>query len=284
MTQLSISNIAWDVADDATVAGILAALDVHHLDIAPGKYFPQPESASDADICAVRKVWEERGFALVGFQSLLFGTQGLNVFASKKVQERMLARLFHICRIAAGLGVRRLVFGSPKNRDRQGLSDAQTMAMAQDFFTRLGDIAQGFDVTICLEPNPAAYGANFLTTTMDACSFVASLDHPGIRLQLDTGAMFMNHEPCETIEKVRDWIGHVHVSEPHLAPLGQGKVSHREIGEAFRKALSQTPGTGKTISLVTIEMLVQDHGRQARSTVLEKALVQAVELVRKNYL
>ena len=278
MTQISISNIAWDTADDALVAQILASLDVHHIDIAPGKYFPNPEEASDADIAAVRRTWEERGFALAGFQSLLFGTQGLNVFGSEEVRERMLDRLSHICRIAASLGARRLVFGSPKNRDRKGLSDAQALDMALAFFTRLGDLAQWFGVVICLEPNPEAYGANFLTNTIDARDFVAMIDHPGIRMQLDTGAMFMNNEPPETILKVRDWIGHVHISEPHLASLGESGVSHTHIGEAFKKAM------GQTTDIVTIEMLIQKRDGADRSALLEKAIVQAVELVRSNYL
>ena len=278
MTQISISNIAWDTTDDALVAKILASLDVHHIDIAPGKYFPNPEEASDADISAVRRTWEERGFALAGFQSLLFGTQGLNVFGSEEVKERMLARLAHICRIAAGLGAKRLVFGSPKNRDRTGLTDEQTMDMARDFFTRLGDIAQKFGVVVCLEPNPKAYGANFLTNTMDACDFVSKLNHPGIRMQLDTGAMFMNNEPPETIEQVRDWIGHVHISEPQLASLGESGVSHAHIGEAFKKAM------GQTTDIVTIEMLIPKGDGADRAALLERAIVQAVELVRSNYL
>ena len=278
MTQISISNIAWDTTDDALVAKILASLDVHHIDIAPGKYFPNPEEASDADIAAVRRTWEERGFALAGFQSLLFGTQGLNVFGSEEVQERMLERLGHICRIAAGLGAEKLVFGSPKNRDRKGLSDAQALDMALEFFTRLGDIAQWFGVVVCLEPNPKAYGANFLTNTMDACDFVVKLDHSGIRMQLDTGAMFMNNEPPETIEQVRDWIGHVHISEPQLAPLGESGVSHAQIGERFKKAM------GQTSSIVTIEMLIPKGDGTDRTSLIEKAIVQAVGLVRRNYL
>ena len=287
MTTLSISNIAWNTADDAEAARILAALDVHHIDIAPGKYFPNPETASDTDIRAVRKIWQQRGFSLAGFQSLLFGTQGLNVFASPDVQEKMLTHLTHICRIAAGLGVHRLVFGSPRNRDRKGLSDAQTEEMAQDFFTRLGNIAQIHDVVFCLEPNPEAYGANFLTNTRDACNFVSALNHPAIRLQLDTGAMFMNNESCDILQTVREWTGHVHISEPNLAALGQSGVSHELTGNAFRKAFgtfdSISAGTVnhcEPLSFVTIEMLVQDKG----PGLLEKALVQAVQLVRRHYL
>jgi hypothetical protein len=52
-------------------------------------------------------------------QALLFGTTGLNVFGDNKSQEAMLEHLRAVCRIGAGLGATKLVFGSPKNRDRR---------------------------------------------------------------------------------------------------------------------------------------------------------------------
>lgn len=286
MTRISISNIAWDVRFDGFVADLLSSLDVHHVDIAPGKYFPNPEEATDADILAVRRTWEERGFAPAGFQSLLFGTKGLNVFGPKDVRERMLARLFHVCRVAAGLGAGRLVFGSPKNRDRSGLSDEETRNVALDFFGRLGNVARSFGVAVCLEPNPVAYGANFLTTTREAYDFVAALDHPGIRLQLDTGTLFMNCEPPGIIATVLDRVGHVHVSEPDLVPLGEAEVDHAPFGLAFREALAKDPSS---VFFVTIEMLVKDGNDASvsdaeRRALLEQKIRRAVELVRANYL
>ena len=95
---------------------------------------------------------------------------------------------------------------------------------------------------------------------------------------MDTGAMFMNNEPPETIEQVRDWIGHVHISEPQLAPLGESGVSHAQIGESFKKAM------GQTSSIVTIEMLIPKGDGADRAALIERAIVQAVELVRSNYL
>lgn len=69
----------------------------------------------------------------------------------------MLEHLRAVCRIGAGLGATRLVFGSPKNRDRSGLSDAQALEQAVSFFRRLGNTAQEHGVIVWqpgAQPNP----------------------------------------------------------------------------------------------------------------------------------
>ena len=43
--RLAISNIAWEVADDAAVADLLQHYQIDAIDVAPGKYFPDPAAA-----------------------------------------------------------------------------------------------------------------------------------------------------------------------------------------------------------------------------------------------
>lgn len=118
--RISISNLAWDVKEDLEVANLLNLFNVDAIDIAPGKYFPDPVIATVSDILAVKEWWQERGIEIIGMQALLFGTTGLNVFGSKDVQKNLLDHLAAVCRIGAGLGATRLVFGSPKNRNCSG--------------------------------------------------------------------------------------------------------------------------------------------------------------------
>jgi len=44
---ISISNIAWDVAQDDDVAKVLNDYAVPHIDIAPPKYFDIPSQAEE---------------------------------------------------------------------------------------------------------------------------------------------------------------------------------------------------------------------------------------------
>lgn len=246
--RLAISNIAWDRENDQPVADLLRRFSVDAIDIAPGKYFSTPASVSSQQIAQVKDWWAQKGIEITGMQALLFGTTGLNVFGSAQSQKAMLDHLAHICRIAGELSATRVVFGSPKNRDRTGLSDQQSLDIAASFFRKLGDIALASGVIVCLEPNPTHYGANFMTTSAETARVVRHVEHPAIRMQFDTGALAINGEtPCSVLADCADLIGHVHASERDLVALGDGDTAHEQMAAALREHL---PG-----HVITIEML-----------------------------
>lgn len=255
--RVSISNLAWDPREDGQVATLLDEYRIDAIDVAPGKYFPDIEAATSQDISAIRRMWADRGVEIVGMQALLFGTTGLNMFGEDEVRKRMLHRLQAICGIGAGLGTNpgvRLVFGSPKNRDRTGLSSEAAKTIAVAFFRRLAAIADEHGVTVCLEPNPPSYGCNFMTDTAAAADIVRAVDHPAIRLQFDSGASAMNQESVgKVIGEFKDLIGHVHVSEPGLVPVGAtsglSASDHLGVAKALRESALNP--------CVTIEMLTR---------------------------
>lgn len=270
--RLAISNIAWDTSEDEDIARLLNRYEVDAIDIAPGKYFPDPAKATDEGIARVRQWWSERGIEITGMQALLFGTAGLNVFGSGEVQDEMLHHLAAVCRIGAGLGATRLVFGSPRNRDRTGFSDEQAQLIAVSFFRRLGDIAQSNGAMICLEPNPPCYGANFMTTSAETAEVVRQVAHPAVRMQLDTGAITINGEdPLEVLDSCASLIGHVHASEPEIAPLGDGGTDHVTVAKGLRRNLPE--------HIVTIEMLATS--KEPHLISIERALGVAVRYYRQ---
>lgn len=265
--RISFSNLAWDAHEDEAVARLLRDYEVDAVDIVPTKYFADLRHASADDVQRVRAWWMERGIEPVGMQSLLFGTEGLNVFAAAPVQQAMLDHLAAVCRIGGELGATRLVFGSPRNRDRSGLTDEATQAMAVEFFRRLGDIAHSSGVVICMEPNPPAYGCNFVTDANQAAQFVTDVEHPAIRMQLDIGAITMNGEDVDAVARQHaSLIGHVHASEPMLVPLGDGGGRHDLAGQAVARALPH--------HIVTIEMVATRN--EPHLAAMERALEIAV--------
>lgn len=250
--RMSISNIAWDISEDEQIVPLLRQFGIDAIDIAPGKYFPDPKAVTSADIAKVRTWWADRRIEVVGMQALLFGTTGLNLFGSKEVQAAMLDHLDAVCRIGSGLSAPRLVFGSPKNRDRSALSDEAARRSAVPFFRRLGDIAGRYGVVVCLEPNPLRYGANFMTNSAETAVIVSEVAHPAVRMQLDTGALTINGEdPSRVIADYASLIGHVHASEPDLIPLGDGKTDHAKIATILMKRLPD--------QVVSIEMRAAEN-------------------------
>lgn len=271
--RLAISNIAWDPVEDEAIAMLLHRFGVDAIDVAPGKYFPEPAKATEAGIVRVKNWWSERGIEITGMQALLFGTTGLNVFGPPEVQDAMLQHLFAVCRIGAGMGAKQLVFGSPKNRDRVGLSDQEAMAVAVPFFRRLGAVAQSYGVVICLEPNPTCYGANFMTTTAETAKVVEQIAHPAVRMQLDSGALTINSEdPATVVQDCAPLIGHIHASEPGLVPLGDGGTDHGKVVAALERHLPNC--------VVSIEMLATKN--ELHEVSIERALNVAIQHYRNN--
>lgn len=265
--RISISNIAWDITDDGAIVGLLNRYKIDAIDIAPGKYFPRPKIASAASIRRLRDWWHQRGISIVGMQALLFGTSGLNLFGSNETQAAMLTHLDAVCRIGSGLGATKLVFGSPRNRDSSGIADDAARKVAINFFRRLGDIASQHCVSVCLEPNPTCYGANFMINSDDTARIVTAVSHPAIRMQLDTGALTINGEDASVVIKsYAALIGHVHASEPNLVTEFDGKANHALVAEALCTYLPE--------QVVTIEMLSAKSGSNLDA--IERTLILAI--------
>lgn len=219
MSQLSISNIAWATQQDESVADLLGELEVHHIDLAPTKYFADISEATEADWKALKRFWNARDIEIAGFQSLLFGAQGVNLFTTDEERANTLQRLQLVADIANHLGATKLVFGSPKNRDRGNLSDSQVESISSDFFWNLGEIGVSRSVEFCLEPNPPAYGSNFMTASAETAQVVNRVNHPNVKMQFDTGAVEMNKEsPILVTQNFSNIVGHVHLSAAFLEP------------------------------------------------------------------
>jgi sugar phosphate isomerase/epimerase len=166
---------------------------------------------------------------------LLFGQPDLLVFGVDE-GAACLSYLANVCAIARWTGANALVFGSPKNRRRGALSIDEAFARGRDFFRRLGEIAAGNGVTICLEANPPRYGCDFLETVDAAAEMVAAVDSSGLKLNLDMGEMIMNGaDVAHAVESYAPLAAHFHVSEPQLDPFNAERPEHALAAAALRR-------------------------------------------------
>ena len=234
--KLAVSNIAWDPEEQEAVLGLLRDRGVPGIEVAPTKLWPdwagaEPRSAADR-----RQSFASEGFELPSMQAILFGKPELQVFAPDAIRGATLQHIGRVAELAAALGARILVFGSPRNRDRGELSRGAAFAAAIDFFREAGRICAGRDVWLCIEPLPAGYGSNFITRWREAADLVRAVDAPGFGLHLDTGCIHMaGDDPAEAVRACGDMIRHFHVSEPNLVDLHDPVVDHRRVGEALRQ-------------------------------------------------
>ena len=232
--KLAVSNIAWSADEDCAAFELLRNLGIEGLEIAPPRVWPEPATVSQDDALAYRRDMKGRGFNLVAFQSLLFGKNHWNLFQPETAPECR-DYLIKLGRLASRLGVRTLVFGSPRNRAVPETMEAEeALAKATEFFRPIGAAYTEMNVVLGLEPNPAAYACNFIQTIDEAAELVRRVDSPGFRLHLDAGEMQMNDEAIETVvPRHLDIVSHVHASEPMLAPLSAWG-GHRRLAAVLK--------------------------------------------------
>jgi sugar phosphate isomerase/epimerase len=240
MRRLAISNIAWAPREEAAVLGLLEALGVRGLEIAPGLSFSEeadPLEPSPASVSRLRSRVEEHGIELISMQSLLFGVSGAALFEGEVGREQLIAGVKRAIALAAKLGIGNLVFGSPAaRRIPKGMSRTQAGAIAIETFRRLGDCAAAAGTKLAIEPNPEAYGCNYLTSIGEVARAVRDVGHPAVTINFDLGALAMNGEQAEAgrwFAELRGLVGHVHVSEPQLQPAPRDEKAFRETASAI---------------------------------------------------
>jgi len=234
--KLAVSNIAWSKEEDPAAFALLQGMGIQALEIAPPRIWPEPAAVSEEIALSYRQEMTAKGFEIVAFQSLLFGKSDLTLFTSESSQP-CLDYLVEIGRLAARLGARVLVFGSPRNRAvPEGMPLADAWSRAVDFFAALGARYAELGVILGLEPNPASYNCNFIRTVDEAAQLVRAVGSPGFRLHLDAGEIQMNAEAMETVVLQHlDIVAHVHASEPMLEPLGSTWNGHRRLAALLKQ-------------------------------------------------
>lgn len=238
--KLAMSNIAWPPEQARAAYELLARHGASGLEIAPGLAFADSADPMAPEAQAITRFAAERaefGLELVSMQSLLFGVEGAQLFGTADERAAFAAAMTRAIDLAARLGVPNLVFGSPRQRSfPAGISPAEACEEAVETFHHLGDLAAAAGTLLAIEPNPVAYGTNFLNTVAETARFVAEVNHPAITLNFDIGALIANGE-TDAIPAI--WhaangrISHVHISEPALAPAPADQALLTRIAAAL---------------------------------------------------
>lgn len=231
----AVSNIAWEPEHDVVVREIFEEQGVRGVELAPTKVFADPLAASEQEWQDYRSKWADHGIEVVALQALLFGRPDLVLFEDAERRAATLEHLRGMARVGAALGVHTLVFGSPKNRQVGSMEPGKAREIAVSFFRQVGDAASEHGVVVCIEPNPRAYGCDFITTSAEGLELVRAVDRRGFGLHLDAAALSLGGEDAdEAIRRCAGEIHHFHASEPQLSPLGEGGVDHDGTAAALR--------------------------------------------------
>ncbi|WP_279356647.1 sugar phosphate isomerase/epimerase family protein [Methylobacterium indicum] len=216
----SISNIAWPSSSREHIYGLLSRSGVAGIEMAPTKIRPW-DDLTPADLATERQLLASCGLVVSSYQAIFFGLPELQLLGDGDSFERMRRHTVRVAQIAeqlSGGGVG--VFGAPRNRQRGALTEREAFDLGTERFSLLAEDIAPYSFALSLEPAPAEYGGNFLQTTTDCARMVRKVGRQNFRLHLDTGCLKLSGEDTLTvIQKYADLIGHVHLSQPNLAPI-----------------------------------------------------------------
>jgi len=231
--RLAVSNIAFPPDALPEALSRLRNLGVSGLEVAPFNVFGRWDVRA-MEIQAFRAQLADAGFACSSLQGIVYGLEGLHLFASAEQRDALAVQLERVARMAGGLGAGACVFGAPRLRDPGDLEPARARAIAVDLLRRVAPAFAGEGATLAFEANATRYGCRFVTTTAEAIDLVSEVASPGVGLQIDTGTVFLEGEAPAVLTRAAAVAAHVQVSEPDLVPLGQGGVDHRPLAAALQ--------------------------------------------------
>lgn len=253
--RLSISNIAWLREEERDVARVLQDEGVRYVEVAPTRIADDPRTLSLHALKDYRAFWSDHGIEIGAMQSLLFNRPEFHVFRSDRNMRETATYLRTIIDIGAALGARVLVFGSPKQRTVDGIAADDVRHREREFFSDVGAAAAAAGLRFCIEPNPPAYGCDYLNTIAEVVALLERVPSEGLGLHADAAAMTMVGDAPAQLTPLTHVLQHFHISEPDLAPIGNGGVPHEQFAAALRAG-----GYGR---LVSIEMRAGALGENA---------------------
>jgi D-psicose/D-tagatose/L-ribulose 3-epimerase len=234
--KIAISSIAWTNEEESEIAQTLKDLGIQYVELAPTKIWDDPTKVGPAEAIKVVDWWADYGIKVVAFQSMLFSRPDLKIFENESTRNESQDYLSKFIELAGVMGVGRLVFGSPKNRQRSGLAISEAKNISEEYFKVLGKVAENNSTVFCIEPNAPQYACDFITNAEEGGELVRSVDSEGFGLHLDTACMALAGDSLkDSIVRSSDILCHFHVSSPMLDQVEKrDDVNHQEAADTLR--------------------------------------------------
>ena len=207
------------------------------LEVAPFTLGEEPHLLSAAQRADLRRIAVESGIAITGLHYLMLVPKGLSITSSDAAQRaRTVDIMRRLCDLAADLGARVLVHGSPAQRALEPGKEAEGRKYGADCFAAVAEAASKAGVVYCIEPL-AAPDNQFVHTVEEAAAIVRAIASPAVRTMVDCSAA--GRAEAQTIpDLLRQWlptglIAHVHLNDPNRRGPGEGALAFAPILRAL---------------------------------------------------
>ncbi len=251
----SISNIAWPQNDERWVLEKLQQRNWNAIEVAPSKVWEDFRKIPSKERKYYKQNIEEYHLNICSLHSLFWGIQGARLFGAQQEQQAFKDYLKELVDLAADLGSRVLILGSPAVRDKGNYEYSEAIYIAAAVLNEPAEYAWMCNVKILIEPLTKKE-TNFINTHTEGLELIRAIGSNGFGLHLDAKSVAAEEMDAEAVIKgCKDDIEHFHINDPDLRPIGMTADYHEKMG----KALAQI-GYPHYIS---VEMKMTENYRQS---------------------
>lgn len=237
--KVSLCNEVLAEYDFARQCEVAHHLGYDGIELAPLTISSEPHllpTERRAELC---RIASDAGAPITGLHYILRAPEGLSITSGDKAQrERTIDVMKRLCILAADLGAKTLVHGSPAQRRLDPGHETDGRKRAIDCWAAIASTAEQADVHYCIEAL-APPAANFINTIDEAVGIVKEIGSPAIMTMIDCSAAgaFEKEPVADLIRRhVPDGlIGHVHFNDPNRRGPGEGNLKFGPILEALRE-------------------------------------------------
>jgi D-psicose/D-tagatose/L-ribulose 3-epimerase len=213
------------------------AIGYDGLEIAPFTIGDEPHLLPPQRRAAIRRAATDSGIAITGLHYLMLAPSGLSITSADAAQRaRSVEVMRRLCDLAADLGARVLVHGSPAQRRLEPGKEAEGRMWGAECLAAVANAAAAAGTIYCIEPLAGPHNA-FVTTIAQAAQIVRAIGSPAVKTMIDCSAAARGEE--EPIpELLRRWlpsglIAHMHFNDPNRRGPGEGTLRFAPILRAL---------------------------------------------------
>lgn len=237
--KISLCNEVLAEYDFARQCEIARHLGYDGIELAPMTVSDNPHVMPSAQRSELRRVAADAGVPITGLHYILRAPAGLSITSKDKAQrDKTIEVMKGLCGLAADLGARTLVHGSPEQRRLEPGEEADGRRRAIECWAAMAPAAEQAGVTYCIEAL-APPAANFINTVDEAVSIVKEIGSPAIVVMIDCSAAgAFEKEPVADLIRCHvptGLIGHMHFNDPNRRGPGDGDLKFGPILAALRE-------------------------------------------------
>jgi sugar phosphate isomerase/epimerase len=217
---------------------LMAKLGYDGVEIAPVTLSDEPHLLPAARRREIKKIAADAGLPVTSLHYLMVAPKGLSITAKDPDVRKLTFDVMRgLVQLAADLGAKLLIHGSPMQRQLEAGDEADSHNRGVEFFAAAGEAARAAGVTYLLEPI-ARNQAAMVNRVEEAAAIVRSIDSPGLRTMLDCSAAGQS-EAQPVADVLAKWlpsglVAHIHFNDPNRRGPGEGELKFGPIVAALK--------------------------------------------------